>query len=252
MPRPDAPRLVCVELHDVAPATWRECESILRLLDDGGATRLTLLVVPRFHRGAAIGADAGFARALDERLARGDELVLHGYYHLDEASAPRTLRGFVARRLLTRAEGEFAALGEDVAADRLARGVAAFSARGWPLHGFVPPAWLLGSRARAALARCGHRFEYVALRGGVFRLPQWRYARSATLCYSPDRAWRRAMSRALIRRELGRARDLACLRLSIHPQDARVPAVMDHWRALVEEALRERAPSTQHAAARLM
>jgi predicted deacetylase len=243
---------VCIELHDVAPATWRECESILRMLDDAGATRLTLLVVPRFHRGAAIGEDAALARALDARLARGDELVLHGYYHVDEAPPPRTVRGFVARRVLTRAEGEFAALCEDAAAQRLARGVAAFFARGWPLHGFVPPAWLLGPAARAALARCDHRFEYVALRGGVFRLPQWRYAKSATLCYSPDRAWRRALSRTLIRGELARSRGLACLRLSIHPQDARVPAVMDHWRALVDAALRERAPCTQQAAARLM
>jgi predicted deacetylase len=252
MQRPDAPRVVCIEVHDVAPATWGECEAILRMLDVGGATRLTLLVVPRFHRGAPIGADAAFARALDARLARGDELVLHGYYHVDEAPPPRTLRGFVARRLLTRGEGEFAAIAEDAAADRLGRGVAAFAARGWPLHGFVPPAWLLGPRARAALARSDHRFEYVALRGGIVRLPQWRYARSATLCYSPDRAWRRAMSRTLIRRELSRARDQACLRLSIHPQDARVPAVMDHWRTLVDGALRERAPCTQHEAARLM
>ena len=245
-------KAVCIEIHDVAPATFGECEAILRMLDEAGATRLTLLVVPRFHHGAPISGDAGFARALDRRLARGDELVLHGYYHLDEEPPPRTLRGFVARRVLTRAEGEFAALDEDAATRRLDRGVASFAARGWPLHGFVPPAWRLGASARAALARCDHRFEYVALRGGVYRLPQWRYAKSATLCYSPDRAWRRALSRTLIRRELARARDLACLRLSIHPQDARVPQVMAHWRALVDQALSERVPCTQHEAARLM
>jgi predicted deacetylase len=252
MPHPDAPAVVCVELHDVAPATWPQCEAILRMLDTAGATRLTLLVVPRFHHGVFVGDDETFVRALDARLARGDELVLHGYSHQDEGPAPRTLHGFVARRLLTRAEGEFAALKRADAAERLAHGIAAFAARGWPLHGFVPPAWLMSRPARTALAQCGHRFEYLALRRGVYRLPQWRYAQSATLCYSPDRAWRRALSRTLIRRELARAARLRVLRLAIHPQDARVPQVMYHWRALVGEALHARTAHTQHEAARLM
>jgi predicted deacetylase len=60
-------RLACIELHDVAPATWPECAAILRMLDDAGATRLTLLVVPHFHRGARVGDDAAFLRALDGR-----------------------------------------------------------------------------------------------------------------------------------------------------------------------------------------
>jgi predicted deacetylase len=248
----ESPRLACIELHDVAPATWPECAAILRMLDDAGASALTLLVVPQFHRGAHVKDDAGFRRALDSRVTRGDELVLHGYYHLDEEPPPRTVHGFVTRRVLTRAEGEFAALGEAEAAERLARGVELFATHGWPLHGFVPPAWLMSRPARAAVAGCAHRFEYVALRGGVYRLPQWRYAESATLCYSPDRAWRRAMSRSVIRGELARAKSLPCLRLAIHPQDARVPEVMRHWRELVEGALGERAAATQRDAARLM
>jgi len=248
----EPPRVACVELHDVAPATWPECAAILRMLDDAGASRLTLLVVPHFHRGAHVGDDAAFLRALDGRVARGDELVLHGYYHVDEEPPPRTLHGFVTRRVLTRAEGEFAALGESEAAGRLARGVELFARHHWPLHGFVPPAWLMGRPARAALARSEHCFEYVALRGGVYRLPQWRYAQSATLCYSSDRPWRRALSRTMIRGELARARDLPCLRLAIHPQDARVPQVMRHWRTLVDGALGERTATTQRDAARMM
>ena len=252
MPPADPSRVACIELHDVAPATWPECAAILRMLDEVVAAPLTLLVVPCFHRGERIGGDPAFRRALEDRLARGDELVLHGYYHLDEEPPPRTLRGFVTRRVLTRAEGEFAALDQEEATRRIAHGVAAFAEHGWPLHGFVPPAWLLGAPARAALARSDHRFEYVALRGGVYRLPQWRYVQSATLCYSPDRAWRRALSRTLIRRELARSRERACLRLALHPQDARVPQVLQHWRTLVEEAVADRAPRTQRDAARLM
>jgi hypothetical protein len=60
------------------------------------------------------------------------------------------------------------------------------------------------------------------------------------------------MSRSVIRGELARAKSLPCLRLAIHPQDARVPEVMRHWRELVEGALGERAAATQRDAARLM
>ena len=248
----DPRRLVSIELHDVAPGTWPECEQVLRALDDLGATHLTLLVVPYWHRGQPVQTDARVRGALERRLERGDELTLHGYYHVDDQPAPRTVRGYVERRLLTRAEGEFAAIDEASAAWRLTRGVETFASLGWPLYGFVPPAWLLGDEARKAVEHCGYAFEYVAVRRGLYRLPTWRFARSATIAYSPDRPWRRAMSRALIRVELMRAQAMPLLRLSIHPQDAREPAVMQHWRALVEEALAFRSPVTKHQWAGIM
>jgi len=244
MPRPDA-RLVAIELHDVAPATWPDCAAILRMLDEAGAAKVSLLVVPRFHGLPASSEDAAFVAELGARLSRGDELVLHGLVHRDDAAPPRSVRGFVRRRVMTRAEGEFAALVEDDAARRLAAGIAMFDRLGWPLHGFVPPAWLLSDGARRALARRGDRLRYVSMRGGLHRLPDWRFTPSANLCYSPDRPWRRAMSRALIGRELARAAHLPMLRLSIHPQDAREPLVMRHWRLLVDDALAQREPVTQ-------
>jgi predicted deacetylase len=244
MPRPDT-RLVAIELHDVAPATWGECAAILNMLDAAGAGHVSLLVVPCFHGLGASSDDAGFVAALDARLARGDELVLHGFVHRDDAPRPRSLRGLVQRRVMTRAEGEFAALDADDAARRLAAGIAMFDALGWPLHGFVPPAWLLSDGARRALADRCDRLRYVSMRAGLHRLPDWRFTPSANLCYSPDRPWRRAMSRALIRRELRRSAHLPMLRLSIHPQDAREPAVMRHWRTLVEDALAHRRPVTK-------
>lgn len=251
MHRPDR-RAVAIELHDVAPATWPECRAILEMLDDVGATRVTLLVVPRFHRGARLADDARFVAAMEARLARGDELALHGYYHLDLERPPVSPRGFVQRRLLTRAEGEFAAIAEDDAVERIARGAEAFAVLGWPLYGFVPPAWLLGDAARRALTRCGYAFEYVGVRSGLYRLPSWRFAGCANVWYSPDKAWRRALSRANIRRTLARSRTRPVLRLSIHPQDARVPEVMAHWRTLARDALSDRTPVTKREWATLM
>lgn len=246
MPPPDAPpRAVAVAVHDVSPATWDECRALLAMLDDVGVPRVSLLVVPDFHGRANVLDDAAFVRAMESRLARGDELVLHGYLHVDDAPPPRTPRAFFERRMLTRAEGEFAALDGAAAAARIASGVALFDRLGWPLTGFVPPAWLLGGGARAALAHYAHRFAYVTVRRGLYRLPDWRFERTANLWYSPTSRARRAMSRCAIALELRHARSQPLLRISLHPQDVRGRGVVAHWRRLIADALTTRRPVTK-------
>lgn len=246
MPRPDdLCRAAVVAVHDVSPATWPECRTLIDRLDAAGVRPLTLLIVPDYHHRAPVASDPAFVRAMDARLARGDELVLHGLFHLDEAPPPRTPRDFVRRRLMTQAEGEFAALPADDAAARLARGIALFDALGWPLHGFVPPAWLASDDARAALAERADRFEYVTARHGIHHLPQWHFERTANLCYSPWNAPRRMYSRFAIRRELARAERFPLLRLSLHPQDARVPSVIAHWERLAGAAMASRTVVTK-------
>ncbi|MEO8848606.1 MAG: polysaccharide deacetylase family protein [Casimicrobiaceae bacterium] len=241
-------RLVCIVVHDVAPATWDSCRTLLAMIDSLGAPSVTLLVVPHFHRGLRVDQSPAFVDALDARRARGDELALHGYFHTDDAPAPRSARDFVSRRVLTRREGEFAAIDEMTALQRLRRGVELFAALRWPLFGFIPPAWLLNAGTRDALSRCGHRFEYVPVRGGIYRLPQWQLERTANLCYSPDRGWRRAMSRAQIGWQLSRYGERRVLRLSLHPLDARFPGVVEHWRTLITTALHTRTAVTKHHA----
>ena len=217
------------------------------MLDDIAATPLTLLVVPQFHYRADISCDRGFVQAMEARLARGDEVALHGLFHIDDAPPPRSFSDWFERRMLTRAEGEFAALEGEAAAWRIARGVALFEALGWPLAGFVPPAWLLSHGARVALERCDHRFEYVTVRSGMFHLPAWRFERTANLWYSPTSAARRALSGFAIRHELYRSRTRALLRISLHPQDARVRSVLEHWRRIIVRAVAKRTPVTKRA-----
>jgi uncharacterized protein len=247
MRRPDAARCAAaVAVHDVSPATWRECREILAMLDDVGASPVSLLVIPHYHHQASALRDRAFVRAMHARLARGDELVLHGCFHVDDAPSPRTPGAWFARRMLTRSEGEFAALDARAAAWRIARGIEMFDAAGWPLHGFVPPAWLMSAGTRAALSQAAQRFDYVTIRSGVFHLPHWRFERTANLWYSPSTALRRALSTCAIRSELWRARATPLLRLSLHPQDARVPEVLRHWQRLIGDALARRECVTKH------
>lgn len=236
---------LCVELHDVAPATWPQCARVLRMIDAVGPVPVSLLVVPDYHHRGTIRSDPAFLRAVDERLARGDEVALHGLYHLDEGARPRRLKDWFKRRVRTLAEGEFAGVDRDTAREHIAQGQAELLGAGWPLSGFVPPAWLLGEPARAALN--GFGFTYTALREGFFRLPDWAFLPTTTLSYAAFKPVRRALSGPVLSYLYERAPRNRVLRLAIHPVDARYPRVLDHWQRLLRTALRQRVAMTGSA-----
>jgi predicted deacetylase len=239
--------LVSIEIHDVAPETWPRCVALLERLDAAGVRRTTLLVVPFYHRGVAIDRSPGFVDAISTRIARGDEIAVHGYVHLDEAAPPRTVRGLVERRMLTRGEGEFAAIDAADARDRVGHALAIWRRAGLPIGGFVPPAWLLGADARSAIAS-DSPFDYVALRGGIMALPAARWVATDLVWYSPTSAPRRWLSRMWIRLARARASPSRLLRLALHPQDADVRGVLDHWERIVASALANRCAVTTREA----
>ncbi|MGI4937357.1 MAG: DUF2334 domain-containing protein, partial [Janthinobacterium lividum] len=140
---------LCVSIHDVAPSTWPRCQLLIDTIRKVADIPLTLLVVPRYHGQAD--CPTAYLQDLDCLLQRGHELALHGYTHRDEAPMPPGWRGKFLRTLYTQSEGEFAALDLAQATDKLHQGRAWFAARGWPVYGFVAPAWLLGPQAWAAL-----------------------------------------------------------------------------------------------------
>lgn len=79
---------VLLVLHDVAPQTWPDYQPFVEAVDALGHVPMTWLVVPDFHHNNALDDHPGFRRLLDSRVERGDELVLHGYYHCDDAPLP--------------------------------------------------------------------------------------------------------------------------------------------------------------------
>lgn len=149
-------RALCVVIHDVAPATWPDCLRLLHAVREVADIPLTWLVVPRWHGSEA--RSPAFEAALDSLLAGGHELALHGYTHLDTAARARDWRSRFLRGVYTEGEGEFAALHADEARRRINLGLAWLEERGWPVHGFVAPAWLLGEGAWEAVR--GYPFLY--------------------------------------------------------------------------------------------
>jgi len=240
---PSAERCVCVAVHDVAPYTWPQCEHLIAMLDALGPVPITLLVVPDFHRTGTVAADRRFVRAIEARLARGDEVALHGYFHVDDCAPPRMPLEWMRRRVLTQSEGEFAVLDEAQARSRIKCGLDMMKRLGWPVCGFVAPAWLPGPGARAALA--GFPLLYTTTRSRIYRLPNWDFEPTATLTYSARSTWRRTMSRIVIDAQAIAARSSPLLRIALHPVDARHDSVVQHWRDIIGGALRERLPVTK-------
>ena len=246
--RPDNPaqrKCFSVVLHDVAPSTWPAYRAFVDAIDGIGGVPLTLLVVPDFHQQGSIVDDADFRSAMDARIARGDELVLHGFHHADDAPPPRTPRDVFMRRIYTH-EGEFQAIDAATARERIANGLAAFASCGWSARGFVAPAWLLNDAAKAEVAAAG--LAYTSDPQHVIRLPQWQRLRAPSLVWSARSGWRRMLSRAWNDRQRRRHADAQLLRLGLHPVDMQHASVVRWWLDTVEALRATRTPLTKSQA----
>jgi predicted deacetylase len=236
-------------VHDVAPATWPLCARLLELVDSLCAAPVTLLVVPDWHGQGRIDTAPAFLRALDARRARGDEIALHGYFHRDDAPAPRNPADWLRRRILTAAEGEFAALPAAAAQARLRRGLDLLRQNGWRIDGFVPPAWLASEGTRSSLRQLDLRWTstHTALiafdrGGGVQRI------RAPCLTASPRSAWRRAVSRVWLRLATRRVATAPLVRVGLHPGDAEHAAMLACWRDVLAVLCEQRVALTKSAA----
>jgi uncharacterized protein len=245
-----------VSLHDVAPDTLPECRLLLDILD-GLRVPVTLLVVPHYHHRTRVDADPGFATFLKERLARGDDVVLHGYYHLDDAPAARGPLGWLRRRIYTAGEGEFDSLDEATARARLSKGRELLTRIGAPPSGFIAPAWLLGPAAARAVRALG--FAYTSARESLSRPADGMVVAAPSLVASTRAGWRRIASRIVIASRLALLARAPRVRVALHPADAHHPSIVASWRrslavlgraraAVLERAWLESLPLTTRAA----
>ena len=236
-------RDLCVVLHDVSPARWEGCQRVIaelqRCAEQAGVhLPLTLLVVPHMHGDAAL--PAPYLRWLYAMQRAGHELVLHGLTHRDEGPPPGGLRERLLRHVYTAGEGEFAALPQAEAAQRLSAGRAWARALGLPMQGFVAPAWLMSPGTLQAAADAG--FGHTCTLTEVIALPQGQALAAPSLVFSTRAAWRRGLSLLWNRWLARRSRHARLLRLELHPAAADFPAVRRCWTGLLREALAHRVP----------
>lgn len=236
-------RSVLLVLHDVSPESWPDYRDFIGAVDALGDIPMTLLMVPDFHQRNALEPNSEFCRFLEQRLTRGDELVLHGYYHCDDQPAPRNPRDYFMRRVYTW-EGEFYGLTTAQALARLEAGIELFRRLDWPLYGFVAPAWLMSQGTRDALRQLP--LKYTSDVRYFYQLPDFHPINAPGIVWSAGSAWRRGLSKVLgdIReRQLHKARTL---RLGLHPVDMRHEFARSYWLKLLQRLLQEgRQPLTK-------
>jgi len=236
-------KTVCLVLHDVAPSTWADYQPFVEAVDALGNVPMTWLVVPDFHRHDALDANPAFRQVLDARVARGDELALHGYYHDDQEPMPNTPRDWFMRRVYTH-EGEFYRLSREAALTRLHAGLEMFQRYDWPVHGFVAPAWLMSDGTRQALRELP--LSYTSDPQHLYRLPDFTAIDAPGLVWSARSAWRRGVSKIVSDQRQQRWRDAPVIRLGLHPVDMRHRFSRDYWLRTLERLLADgRVPLTK-------
>ncbi len=236
-------KAVCLVLHDVAPSTWADYQPFVETVDALGDVPMTWLVVPDFHRHDALDANPAFRRVLDARVARGDELALHGYYHDDQEPMPNTPRDWFMRRVYTH-EGEFYRLSREAALARLHAGLDMFQRYDWPVQGFVAPAWLMSDGTRQALRELP--LSYTSDPQHLYRLPDFSAIDAPGLVWSARSAWRRGVSKILSDQREQRWREASVIRLGLHPVDMRHRFSRDYWLHTLQRLLAEgRVPLTK-------
>jgi predicted deacetylase len=203
---------------------------------------MTLLVVPHWHR-IKQPESHDFFSALERLQSQGCELALHGYTHLDEGPPPRHLLARFQRQVVTRSEGEFAGLGLEAARARLQAGIDWFGQRGWPLAGFVAPAWMMSGPAFGALSE--FKFLYATRYREMVLLPDYLALHSPALVYTARNTVGDALVRAAVGLLAARLVEAPLVRLALHPADAHHPVTLQHAQKLIAALLREREPMTK-------
>ncbi len=235
----------CLVLHDVAPSTWKSYNDFITAIDALNNIPLTLLVVPDYHREGTLDHFPSFISEINRRLEKGDEVVLHGYYHDDPGPVGPSPKEWFMRRIFTH-EGEFYRLTESEARHRLKLGTELFANLGWPVKGFVPPAWLLGEQARQALKH--YPFSYISNIHGLEQLqPKHKHIAVPTLVWSSRSTWRRKLSRIWNDQLLKRHDNAPLIRLGLHPIDMQTDSVKDYWLEIVNRLSGVRRPVTKSA-----
>jgi uncharacterized protein len=209
MSNPDRIRAL-VSVHDVMPATLREVERMLRLLDGEGVSPVTLLVVP----------GVGWSRTGIKRLrsfqADGHALAGHGWIH--RVDRIRGIKHRLHAALISRNAAEHLALDPDEIHRLIARCHAWFIDQDLGVPDlYCPPAWAMGSIPRHRLASLP--FNRYELFGGILSTRTGRLHPVPLTGYEADTAARAPLIRLWNQVNRRRAARRGWLRIGIHPRD---------------------------------
>ena len=231
-----------VSVHDVSPLTRPAVERILTELNALGVGCCSLLVIPDHHRQGHYLDDPDFCQWLRDRVAQGDEVVIHGYSHRRERRAGETLSDKITTRFYTADEGEFFDIAGADALRIISEARQEFRKIGINPAGFIAPAWLLSEGAERALRALG--LGYTTRLKGIYDFTNERIYASQSLVWSVRSGWRRLASRWWNARLFHKLRHSPMIRVGIHPPDIEYPRVWRQILGLTRQALADRTALT--------
>lgn len=223
--------MIHVSIHDVSPRWRDEVETALGWCHAIGV-KPGLLVVPDFHHRHPLAEQPAYVERLRGLARDGHELFLHGYHHL---SPPGEGVGhFVAQRVVSAGEAEFAAYDRREGEALLDRGLDLLRTLALPVAGFIPPAWARREWLLDALRARG--IDYVEDQLFAYRAVAGRRVFAPAINYASRTRGRRITSVAYARLARGYTRVGLGVRIAIHPADLHHAWLVDETRALLDWA----------------
>ena len=215
-------------IHDVSPGWRAEVETALGWCHAIGV-KPGLLVVPDFHHQGPLRDHPEYAGLLRSLAADGHELFLHGYFHRSLPGAG--LGHFVAQRVVSAGEAEFASYDREVGEQWLDAGMTMLRELDLPMRGFVPPAWARRSWLLPALRVRG--LDYTEDQLFIYEPSSGARRLCPALNYASRTRGRRLSSAAYAR--LGRLypRVGVSVRIALHPADVHHPMLVGETRSLL-------------------
>ncbi len=229
-------------IHDVTPRHFERLERIDQILQASGiGAAYAMLVVPDFWKDWPLDADSRFGDWLRKKANSGVEMLLHGYYHLDD-TPPQGMGAKFKAAYMTKNEGEFLSLDRNAARDRLIRGRDMLERLlGRTVDGFVAPAWLYSEATKDVLAELGFltaedhmRVWSPATRRQLAFSPVVSYASRSPARVASSLLWSRIATTALAPFDV--------VRLALHPHDLDVSSLESEFERVLHRWLKERQP----------
>jgi predicted deacetylase len=226
-------RNLVISIHDVHPSSFAAVQDQIAFCESLGVSRFSILLVPDFHGKEPFDRYEDLVVWLRTREANGDEIVLHGLYHMNDMRIVSPSNWFW-NRVYTANEAEFAGLQLKLARFRIETGRQRLLDAGLHPVGFIPPAWLMSRDLPRAIFECG--FAYTNTIDSLITA-SGQTINSRSLCYSARSGWRRhgslVWNALLWRLKEGDP----FLRLSLHPGDLQHRPLRRQISAILRQAI---------------
>jgi uncharacterized protein len=236
-------RRVLLSLHDVTPAHLARLVRAEALFHELGVSRVTYLLVPRYHGAWCADRDSDFVRWCRDPRPFAVEWCLHGWHHQErhpiQPSLRDAARDWFKRRFLTDGEGEFLGLDEVKSSALIDRGLEVFtSCLGVRPSGFVAPAWLFPRTLLPILRDAG--FAWTEDHWRIYDLRGSRVLDAPAITWSSRTHVRRYLSARLSHGLSRRWREQPLIRVALHPFDFDSPRLVAAIKRTMTAALGDR------------